>query len=224
MSELTTSIFDAQGVLASPSFRTQLVDLLSPIWQEPEKFLDESFSKIDRILLGQNESGKILGFMTWRVQKYSEFAALYAGLGAIDTNFQGKGLGKEIIHGGIKAGAKELNQQFPNLKRYIWTTTGSPIAYLGLLRQFPEGFNPQSDGVYDKMVLPMLEEFKSELGLDAKKDHHPFILKGFSSKRYTPEMHLRLSRVNSKEKIPLFDANGFDERNGDRVILVFSSL
>ena len=229
MSTLTTRIRSVAEVQADEPVLAQLRALVGLSWEQPVPLLDDALTHVDSMLLGRDERGALVGFMTWRLKTAvtsagERFNAVYAGLGAVDAAWQGQGLGKQVIYGGIEAGIEELSQRpgTSSAKPVVWTTTASPVGYLGLAKRFAKGFNPRADGSYDAAVLPMLEALKSMLG--ARPEHadpHPFVLRAFSSKRYVARTHDALTQVVEQKKLPLFVDHHVDERSGDRLVLLF---
>ncbi len=222
MSEIRTEILNVAEVISSAKLVTEIENLIGASWENPSLVLRDAFLKIDRVMIGKNVKGEIVGFSTWKIKEYKTFAALYIGIGAIEARLQGQGVGKTIIYGGIRSGLEELTLKSSHLEKFVWTTTGSPIGYLGLFKGFPKNFNPQPNGIFNSNILPILEILKAELGPSkVQGDGNPFILKSFSKKRYTPPMYRHLAEINAKEDIPLFSQNKIDEREGDRIILIF---
>ena len=222
--DLSIEQHDVPGILANASDRNQLEGLLAKSWGNASELLEESMKRVDRLLLGRDRSGKIVGFTSWRIKSYEVggFAAVYVGIGVIDANEQGQGVGKVVIYGGVKKAWQELSESFPNEDKYVWTTTISPIAYLGLYRRFPTMFSPDPNGNFDATILSLLPFFKKELGAgDCNKDKYPFIVRSISLKRYIAPMKNHLIQVLQNEDIPLFQNTRVCETAGDRIILVF---
>ncbi len=225
MPTLTTNSRSVLEVMADERVRAELVALVGMSWVHPEPLLTDAMTHVDSMLLGRDEAGRLVGFMTWRLQRLTlstgrTLAAVYAGLGAVDAAWQGQGLGKHVIYGGIEAGIAELARHPASDQTVVWTTTASPIGYLGLAKRFTKGFNPRPDGGYDDAALPVLDSLKQVLGvLPQHHDPHPFVLRGFSQKRYASTTHQALTEVTA----PLFVSHRVDERNGDRLILLFDA-
>ena len=220
MPGLSTQIRPVSDVMAEPLVRGELLRLVGLSWVDPEPLLTDAMTHVDSMLLGRDEHQALVGFMTWRHHRFTlpsgqTLAALYAGLGAIDAAWQGQGLGKQVIYAAIEAG---LAERAPADRAVVWSTTASPVGYLGLAKRFPKGFNPRPDGSYDAEALPLLEVLKPVLKTQpAHTDEHPFVLRGFSQKRYAPLTQNALSQV----QVPLFTR--IDERNGDRLLLLFDA-
>ncbi len=203
--------------------------MLASIWENAGELLTKSFSKVDRILLGRDAAGELVGFSTWNVKALRlaggrSVAASYIGIGALSSKFQSKGWGKKIIYGGIHQASAELQQHFPGMPRWAYSTTISPIGYLGLVAGFSTAFNPRTDGQFDSSVMPILTAVKAELGV--KPSHEtpgqPFVLRAFSSTRYRSEVSGSLRRVADEQQIALFREHQLSETNGDRVLMIFA--
>ena len=93
---LNIQILDTQSVLNIPKWKAQIETLLSSIWESGPQLLQESFAKVDRILLGHTSAGEFVGFSTWKLKQLStsphkDIAVAYIGIGALDLKFQSQG-------------------------------------------------------------------------------------------------------------------------------------
>ncbi len=198
--------------------REEIFSLVQPSYIDPTSLIEREFANNDTIYLIRDETNQLVAFFMTGDDNFDGINLTYMGLSAVRHEYKNSGVGKQVYLAQLEDSLilqKELKSNI-----ICWATTATPSVYFSVYRIW-EYVNPDNDFKYSDEAFHIAKKICQKHKYTFK-DENPFVLKNVAKKtNYSIIEKQRISEFNLKKGFKLFDEFDIDEKQGDRLLMIF---